>query len=294
MGMGHARGRERGARRSRRPIYYFDIVHDYPEIGGVAEFSQRLFRQLKRQYGRRLMSAREVVARLGGPDASMLYLDREKRAAELLAAADPDSIFFFPNFQSPIAKTDRHAGPRIVNVIHDVQFAHLPELFTADRRRWLHQTFAQTRDNADLIVFVSRTTQQQYIAQFGSPRRHTVIYNPVANGKARVAADFDEPFLLTAAHHFPTRILPACSRCLPACLSARPRSSFTSLVTAARNSSETSPCCPRRCVRGCAISAMSRARCSMGSIGAPVPSSRCRGLKASTWRLRKPPAMGHR
>jgi hypothetical protein len=41
MGMGHARGRERGARRSRRPIYYFDIVHDYPEVGGVAEFSQR-------------------------------------------------------------------------------------------------------------------------------------------------------------------------------------------------------------------------------------------------------------
>ncbi|MEX0957022.1 MAG: autotransporter domain-containing protein [Rhizobiaceae bacterium] len=133
----------------------------------------------------------------------MPYLDREKRAAELLAAADPDSIFFIPNFQSPIAKTDRDAGPRIVNVIHDVQFVRLPEHFNAERRRWLHRTFAQTRENADLIVFVSRTTQEQYIAQFGTPRRHTVIYNPVKRAKVRLPAESVDPFLLTAAHHFP-------------------------------------------------------------------------------------------
>jgi uncharacterized protein with beta-barrel porin domain/glycosyltransferase involved in cell wall biosynthesis len=198
-----ARGGPRRWTSAQRPIYYFDIVHDYPALGGVPEFSQRLFRQLKRQYGHRLVSARAAVARLGGPDANMPYLEREKRAAELLAAADPDSTFFFPNYHSPIAKKDRARGPRIVNVVHDVQFVFLPELFDAGHLRWLHHAFAQTRENADQVIFISRATQEQYIAHFGTPRRHAVIYHPIAVGKGSVpvAADDDGPFLLTAAHY---------------------------------------------------------------------------------------------
>lgn len=189
----------RWARRS-RPIYYFDIIHDYPSIGGVVEFSQILFGELKRRYGARLVSARAASARLGLADTHMPYLDRERRVARMLADADPDATFFFPNFHSPIARRTFGPLPKIVNVVHDVQFAFLPELFDRAHLAWLHQACAETRENADEIVFVSQTSRDQFIRCFGQPKRCRVIYNPVRAGKAGSERNTAAPFLLTAAH----------------------------------------------------------------------------------------------
>ena len=182
---------------TRRPIYYFDIVHDYPSIGGVVEFSQTLSAELKRRFGARLVSVRETLPRSG---ADLPYLARETHAAEWLAEAHPDAVFVFPNFHSPIARHRSGIRPTVINVVHDVQFAFLPELFAPTHLAWLHRAFAETRSNADEIVFVSKTTRDQFIACFGAPRRHQVIHNPVvatpaARGTAPVA-----PFLLAVAH----------------------------------------------------------------------------------------------
>jgi outer membrane autotransporter protein len=203
QGCAPARGDRPVRGRGRRPIYYFDVVHDYPSIGGVVEFSRLLFRELKRRYGRRLVSAREAAAALGGPDASMGYLPRERQIAALLAAHDPDSTFFFPNFQSPVVRAPDGTGPRIVNVVHDVQFAFLPELFRADRLRDLHRIFAETRENADHVVFISRTAQDQYLRLFGAPHRHEVIYDPVEIGPGAAGPPDEAPFLLSSVHHHP-------------------------------------------------------------------------------------------
>jgi outer membrane autotransporter protein len=183
-------------RRAKR-IYYFDIVHDYPAIGGVVEFSQVLLAQLRRRYGERLVLASQALRRFGLGDPAGAYLERERHIAQALAARDPDAIFFFPNFHSPIERPASGPRPIVINVVHDVQFAHLPELFSGAQLGWLHAAFAAARANADEIIFASRTTQEQYIACFGAPRHHQVIYHPVpgnelaspAAGRARPARD---------------------------------------------------------------------------------------------------------
>src|SRR5947209_2925909 len=173
-----------GARRvsfeaEKAPIYYFDIVHDYPSLGGVVEFSQTLFAELKRQFGERLISARAAAAAFETPGQSIRYIERERRVAQALAAVDPHATFFFPNFHSPIERTGEGPRPKIINVIHDVQFAFLPELFSPEDLVWLHQAFTDARRNADEIVFISKTTRDQFLARFGAPLRHRVIHNPV-------------------------------------------------------------------------------------------------------------------
>lgn len=185
-------------------FYYFDVVHDYPSIGGIVEFSQILFKELKKRYGPRLVSATEAATRLGAPDSTVPYLERERIIAELLAEADPCSVFFFPNFHSPVSRQPGRIGPRIINVIHDVQFAFLPELFSGGRLRWLNRAFAHTRHNADHVVFISEAARQQYVELFGPPRQHTTIYNPIEVDRSAESMLADNvPFLLASIHHHP-------------------------------------------------------------------------------------------
>ncbi len=186
-------------------IYYFDIVQDYPAIGGVVEFSRTLFAELQRRYGDRLKSVRELAPQLGFADASMPYLHRERLIAERLACVDPQSTFFFPNFQSPVPGHAQGGGPRVVNVVHDVQFAYLPELFSAERLGALHRTFEETRENADEIIFISEAARRQFLQVFGAPRRHRVIYNPIdaAIPAATSRMTAGAPFLLASIHYHP-------------------------------------------------------------------------------------------
>ncbi|MGQ4273731.1 autotransporter domain-containing protein [Terrihabitans sp. B22-R8] len=178
-------------------IYYFDIVHDYPKIGGVVDVSVTLFRLLKARYGARLISVRDRFPVRERSDVG--YFEREQRAALSLAETDPNSIFFFPNFYSPVPAREGMPRPRIVNVVHDVQFAHLPEYFEAGTLEWLHAAFADTRTNADHVVFISNSARDDYTALFGAPRRGTVIYNPVAATKPSRPAS--TPYILTSAHY---------------------------------------------------------------------------------------------
>jgi glycosyltransferase involved in cell wall biosynthesis len=207
------------------PIYYFDIVHDYPGMGGVVEFSRILFRQLAAHYQQRLVSVRAFTAALGCAHDDMLYLDRERKVAEILAGIEPNAVFFFPNFQSPVARQQNAAGPAIINVIHDLQFAFLPDLFPPERRSWLHQTFAETKRNADRIVFISRSTKQDFIGLFGKPRRCSVIYNPIEThpvADLSDAATNEAPFLLASFHHHPHKNFPALLELFAALLALRP------------------------------------------------------------------------
>src|SRR5690606_7668582 len=75
--------------------------------------------------------------------------------------------------------------------------------FREDRLRDLHRIFAETRENADHVVFISRAAQDQYLGLFGTPRRHEVIYNPVEIGAAAPAAADEPPLLLISVHHHP-------------------------------------------------------------------------------------------
>ncbi len=184
------------------PVYLFDLVRDCPEIGGVPEFTARLADELARRIGARFVSVRSIADALGCGDPTESYLDRERRAITRLAdIADPDSTFLIPNFQSPLPRRAGVPRPRIVNVVHDVQFAALPDLFTPAQRRWLHAAFEATRANADQVVFISAATRDAFLRCFGAPRRHTVIASPIrAVRKDAAGATARAPYLLAVQH----------------------------------------------------------------------------------------------
>lgn len=185
-------------------IVYVDILHDYPEIGGMVEFSRRLFADLKPIYGDRLISAHDAIARMNIsiPAKSMPYPPRESIAATSLAPAVRNAVFFFPNMQSPIRRDPRRADRAVVNIVHDVQYKYLPERVSANTARVLDAALRDTVVNADKLLFVSDTSRAQFVEHFGKPRRTRIIYAPIQSGAARGAesAPPGRPYLLSSCH----------------------------------------------------------------------------------------------
>lgn len=189
----------------RRPILYFDIVQDYPAMGGVARVSEQVFEQLTERFGAAVLSARALAARLGMDARDLPYLDRERHVAQALARHAPDAILFFPNFQSPVPGRLRGGAGPVISLIHDLQFAFLPQYFPPARRDWLSGAFAEAGSHSDCLVFVSQTTRRHYLERYGTPRNHAVIYNPidVLPPGPRPEAAGAGPFLLASMHAHP-------------------------------------------------------------------------------------------
>lgn len=185
----------------RGPVYFFDIVEDYAHIGGVAAVSRRLRRALSLRLGKRLISVRDIAARFGCGEAGENYLERERRAIEALATLDPASTFLIPNFQSPLRLVAGRAKPVVINLVHDVQFAALPKLFSTEHRDWLHRAFAETRENADTLVFVSQSTKEQFAGLFGAPRRAAVVPVPIGEAVSDTVPNQDAGKFLLAVQH---------------------------------------------------------------------------------------------
>ncbi len=181
-------------------LYFFDIVEDYPEIGGVARVSARLRWAFRQHFGARVVAVRDIADGLGCGDKGEDYLARERRAMLRLAQVDPASTFFIPNFQNPLDRVADLIRPKVVNVVHDLQFASLPDLFTAEQHRWLDAGFSATRANADAIAFVSRTTRDHFVARYGAPARCRVIAAPIGATTPGRAVAGRPPFLLAVQH----------------------------------------------------------------------------------------------
>ncbi len=183
------------------PVYFFDIVEDYEQIGGVAAVSRRLRNALSQRLGKQLISVRDIAAGFGCGDANEYYLQRERRAIEALAVLDPASTFLIPNFQSPLRRVKGQAKPVVINLVHDIQFAALPEFFTAQHRNWLHHAFAEVRDNADTVVFVSHSTREQFERIFGAPARTAVVPVPIGGAHNDPTPPRDPKRFLLAVQH---------------------------------------------------------------------------------------------
>ena len=185
----------------RSPVYFFDIVEDYPQIGGVAAVSRRLRHALSQRLGKRLIPVRDIAASFGCGDTGESYLQRERRAIEALAELSPASTFLIPNFQSPLKRLAQRAKPVVINLVHDVQFAALPELFSAEHRDWLYRAFAETRANADTVVFVSQSSKDHFEAIFDAPRRAAIVPAPIGGAVSSTAQKRDPRRFLLAVQH---------------------------------------------------------------------------------------------
>ena len=150
------------APRAGEPIFYADFVHDYPKIGGVGEYSARLFKVLRERYGDRLRSLRAMEAELGILDPRLSYLDRERRALQRLALTHPGAIVVVPNFQSPISP-NAPFRLRTINVVHDVPHGNYPLDLWNEHHSLVDRMYHETRAHADHIAFVSEATQRAFL-----------------------------------------------------------------------------------------------------------------------------------
>jgi glycosyltransferase involved in cell wall biosynthesis len=93
----------------------------------------------------------------------------------------------FPNyFTPPIVR----AG-RIVAVVHDLQFRHLPQFFSPLKLQWLDACHRLTLAKADAVVAISDVVRDDILNQYGSnyeSRVHTV-HNPVALDRFDASVD---------------------------------------------------------------------------------------------------------
>lgn len=182
-----------------RPLYVFDLVADYPLLGGVADAAVSLLTLLAGVPGLEPRSVRQLLA-CQSRGENEEWADREHRAAHWLAKRVPHSILFFPNFYSPVQGQSGEGGLRVVNLIHDLQFLHQPQFFSKQRRRWLREQFTLAGQRANLLLFVSEATRSDYFAHFAAPCRSAVIGHPISPGRP-LRLEGQRPYLLTCSHY---------------------------------------------------------------------------------------------
>lgn len=90
-----------------------------------------------------------------------------------------DSILFSNYFTPPIMNKRK---PRMVTVIHDLQYLHYPRYFIKKKRLWLRTAHEMTLRFADVVVVISEFVRQDLLKQYGSQwsSKVVVIPNPIS------------------------------------------------------------------------------------------------------------------
>ncbi len=119
---------------------------------------------------RRSASLREVGG--GGP-----RFIAEQRAC--LGAGIAGDAILFPNYFVPPVLPSRLG--RVVTVLHDMQYRHFPEYFSAKKRAWLRAAHALAFRRADRVVAISAFVRDDALRLLGQQfaGKVTVIPNPV-------------------------------------------------------------------------------------------------------------------
>jgi glycosyltransferase involved in cell wall biosynthesis len=117
-------------------------------------------------------------------------------------------LSLFPNYFlpfSPLAIFSRHRDSIVV--VHDLQYKSHPQYFTPQKRLWLDWNLHRISRSAADVVFISRSTQQDFERHFARCERAAVIFNPVDAGaaadRAASASVPGERYLIAAYHYYP-------------------------------------------------------------------------------------------
>ena len=134
--------------------------------------------------------------------------------AEQRACLRPDlssDAILFPNYYVPPI-VPRRLG-RICVVMHDFQYRHFPQYFSAKKRAWLRlsQEFAMRR--ADRVIVISDFVRQDAIRLFGRGIAGKLIHIPNAMSWDRFEGGLDQarpcsrPYILSVAAQYPHKNL---------------------------------------------------------------------------------------
>ncbi len=116
----------------------------------------------------------------------------------------------FPNyFTPPLPKFCR-----VATVIHDAQYWHFPENFSAKKRAWLRAMHLLTLSRADMVIAISEFVKRDLLSIYGNrwEKKIKVIPNPVSwdrlekpDGSQSEASQ--GRFILSVAAHYPHKNL---------------------------------------------------------------------------------------
>lgn len=116
-------------------------------------------------------------------------------------------VVFQPNYTTHYFYHQR--GQKRVTTIHDLQYLHLPHLFSKLKRQWQYQAHLHTLKKSDEVICISDFVRQDIIERFGeqyAPKLRT-IYNPIDfsrfEGEPKPDLLPERPYILSVSALFP-------------------------------------------------------------------------------------------
>jgi len=193
------------------PSYlFYDTLRLNPGAGGVLNVSEVLLRSMRLSPGERVESVSERHPRLFAL-ARRLKLSRflletliynAHRLGALVSGRQVFSVF--PNYFLPFAPFGRHRDSIVI--VHDLQYRTFPENFGRIKCLWLDWSLRRAARSLADVVFISRSSQQDFERHIGRCLRPAVIYSPVDAAGAGTLPDAppkDGRYLIAAYHYYP-------------------------------------------------------------------------------------------
>lgn len=147
----------------------------------------------------------EVLERGGGGPR---FLAEQRACLDNTLSAD---AVLFPNYYVPPWVPARFG--RVATVLHDLQYKHFPQNFSARKRAWLAAAQAFAVRRADRVVVISGFVGQDVVRWFGDgiARKLVVIPNPISWDRFEAADDdaapIAQPYILSVAAQYPHKNL---------------------------------------------------------------------------------------
>ncbi|MGJ7530232.1 glycosyltransferase [Variovorax sp. GB1P17] len=189
---------------------FYDTIRLNKGAGGVLNVSEVLLRNMRLSADDKVLPISERHPRVYEA-ARRLKLSRFLldtllyNLHRLLALLSGERVFsLFPNYFLPLTLFGRHADSIVI--VHDLQYKVYPQYFTRQKRLWLDWSLWRIARSAADVVFISKSSQQDFERHFGACERTAVIFNPVdaIRGAAPAAtAAPRERYLIAAYHYYP-------------------------------------------------------------------------------------------
>jgi glycosyltransferase involved in cell wall biosynthesis len=195
--------------------FYYDTVRFNKAAGGVLNVSEVLLRHMRLSQDDRVEPVSERHPRLftlaQRLKVSRFVLDtllyNVYRLRALLTGEQLFSVF--PNYFLPFTLFGRHRDSIVI--VHDLQYKAYPQFFKRSKRLFLDWNLWRAARSAADVVFISRSSQQDFERHFGRCEHPTVIFNPVdaprvaAPAAASALSDAAPAgrYLIAAYHYYP-------------------------------------------------------------------------------------------
>ena len=198
---------------------FFDTVRLNPDSGGVLNVSEVLLQSMTAASSRENHEVHEVHAVSERYPRLFAIAMRHKVSRfvvdtllynwhRLRALWSREQLMFvFPNYFLPLSPLGRQRD--CIVIVHDLQYKALPQYFSKNKRRWLDWSLRRLARSAAQVVFISRSSEQDFERHFSACRNASVIFNPVDAAKeptaapASAAARTGVRYLIASYHYYP-------------------------------------------------------------------------------------------